>query len=60
MTDIYNETIQNTEGKVADYIPQLANINPELYGISICSVNGDFSILEIQTSLSLYNIVQNH
>jgi glutaminase len=39
---IHAETLANNDGEVADYIPQLANVNPELYGISFCSVNGDY------------------
>lgn len=31
----------NTEGKNADYIPYLANIDPQLFGISICLMNGE-------------------
>lgn len=31
----------NTEGKNADYIPYLANIDSKLYGISICLTNGE-------------------
>ena len=31
----------NTDGKNADYIPYLANINPKLFGISICLMNGE-------------------
>ena len=30
----------NTDGKNADYIPYLANINKKLFGISICLLNG--------------------
>lgn len=30
----------NTEGKNADYIPYLANINKNLFGISVCLLNG--------------------
>ncbi|WP_455498609.1 glutaminase A [Coprobacter sp.] len=30
----------NTDGKNADYIPYLANINKDLFGISICLLNG--------------------
>ena len=30
----------NTDGKNADYIPYLANINKSLFGISICLLNG--------------------
>ncbi|RHJ91796.1 glutaminase A [Parabacteroides bouchesdurhonensis] len=35
----------NTDGKNADYIPYLANINPNLFGISICLLNGQ--VIEI-------------
>ena len=31
----------NQEGKNADYIPDLKIINPDIYAISICNVNGD-------------------
>ena len=37
---IYEEVSQINDGKVADYIPQLANVNPKLFGISICTVDG--------------------
>lgn len=41
INEIYNETKESVGGKVADYIPQLAKVNPELYGISFCSVAGE-------------------
>jgi glutaminase len=37
---IFEETINNTGGDVARYIPQLANVNPDLYGISCCGMDG--------------------
>jgi glutaminase len=38
--DIYNLTSENTEGAVADYIPQLSRVNPEQYGVSLCTIDG--------------------
>lgn len=37
---IYAELVGNDQGKVADYIPQLSKVNPDLFGISICDLNG--------------------
>lgn len=38
---IYESIKSNKEGKVADYIPQLADVNPDLFGISMCNVDGE-------------------
>ena len=40
LDQIYEETKTNTAGKVADYIPQLADVNPDLYGVAFCSIDG--------------------
>ena len=37
---IYNNLIDYDKGKITDYIPQLANVNPNLFSVSICSIDG--------------------
>lgn len=36
----YENTVDNEGGEVATYIPQLAQVNPDLYGVSFCDCNG--------------------
>eukprot|EP00746_Dinoflagellata_sp_MGD_P154790 gnl/MRDRNA2_/MRDRNA2_85039_c0_seq1.p1 gnl/MRDRNA2_/MRDRNA2_85039_c0~~gnl/MRDRNA2_/MRDRNA2_85039_c0_seq1.p1 ORF type:complete len:1481 (-),score=304.83 gnl/MRDRNA2_/MRDRNA2_85039_c0_seq1:760-4701(-) len=43
--ELYHAAKPNEAGHVATYIPQLANQNPNLWGVSVCSVDGQrFSI----------------
>ena len=37
---LYDATHHDHGGQVADYIPQLAEVNPDLYGIAFCDVHG--------------------
>ena len=37
----YEQVKTNTDGNNADYIPFLANINKDLFGISVCLLNGE-------------------
>lgn len=39
--EAYSQVKGNTDGKNADYIPYLANIDKNLFGISICLLNGE-------------------
>jgi glutaminase len=38
--NIFEETKKNTEGKVADYIPQLSRVDPDKFGLSLCTIDG--------------------
>lgn len=53
--EAYNLYKDNTDGKNADYIPYLANIDPKLFGISICLMNGEI----IQLGDSQYRLVSS-
>jgi len=41
INNIYNELKDNREGNVADYIPQLAKVDEDMFSISICDINGN-------------------
>lgn len=38
--EIYNKLLKDNQGNVADYIPQLKNVNQDLLGISITTMDG--------------------
>ena len=64
INDIYTESKNQPKiGEIANYIPELANINPDKFGISLTTINGDnfgagdsnerFSIQSVSKALSL-------
>lgn len=40
INEVFLDALSNNSGKVADYIPQLAKVSDKLYGLSICTVDG--------------------
>ena len=38
--NIFNICKKNTDGKLADYIPSLAKQNPDHFGVSVCTIDG--------------------
>ncbi len=40
ITALFNEVSATNDGEVANYIPQLARVDPEAYAMSVCTVDG--------------------
>lgn len=52
--EIYWKCKSNMDGKVASYIPQLARVNPDSWGISVCTIDGQrFSIGDTRVPFTL-------
>lgn len=58
INEIYNETLcLKGKGKVASYIPALANVSPEGYGIAVETLDGDsFSVGDALVPFSIQSI----
>jgi len=54
ITALFQEVNTNRTGKVASYIPQLAEVEPDLFAVSICTTSGQrFSIGDFGLDFSL-------
>lgn len=54
ITQIYNKLKKSHEGKNADYIPELKKVNPQLYAISIYTVDGQaYNIGDYDTEFAI-------
>jgi glutaminase len=57
ISEIYDKVIQNKNGAVATYIPQLGRVNPDQFGIALCSIHGQrFSMGESNTPFCIQSI----
>ncbi|MEM9326662.1 MAG: glutaminase A [Bacteroidota bacterium] len=51
---IYEAVKLETGGQVANYIPQLKHVDPDLFGVSLCTIDGQqFSIGDFQNKFSI-------
>ncbi len=57
LRDVHARLAANHEGRVADYIPELALANPDHFGITICTVDGQIvEVGDCQQSFTIQSV----
>lgn len=57
LTDIYKKVRKINRGHVANYIPQLSRVDPDLFAVSVCTVDGQvFSIGDSEVNFSMQSV----
>ena len=57
ITEIFEQTKKNTSGNLANYIPQLSKVDPDKFGLSICTVDGQcFSLGDATDKFALQSV----
>ncbi len=57
LTEVYNQSHKDISGKNASYIPELSKVDPNLFSISIATVDGEiFSVGDSDFNFSLQSI----
>ncbi|MCH7413664.1 glutaminase [Belliella sp. R4-6] len=60
--EVYNEVLEeNPRGKVADYIPELAHVDPDRFGIALVDLNGKvYGVGDCEVPFSIQSISKVH
>lgn len=56
---IFSNLKENREGKVASYIPQLSRVNPDLFAVSACTIDGQrFHLGDHQVNFCVQSVMK--
>lgn len=59
MTNIFNYALENRQGRIPDYIPELARQDPDAFGLALCSIDGQRMALgQAETPFCLQSVVK--
>lgn len=58
INELHAKLLADRDGEVASYIPELSRVNPELFGITVVTCDGDvFSVGDTQDEFTLQSLV---